>query len=167
VSDDGHDGQLSLAGAPAPKRAKPRPQQPVAEENPVARVVVDIGLPHLDRPFDYLVPAAMADTAVPGVRVRVRFAGADHDGFVLERADSSEHSGRLAPIRRVVSPEPVLTPHMARLARAVADRYAGTMPDVLRLAVPPRHAATEKQQSPAAPPRRRARTRSCRLGLTR
>jgi primosomal protein N' (replication factor Y) len=31
-----------------------------------------------------------------------------------------------------------------RLARAVADRYAGTLSDVLRLAVPPRHAGAER-----------------------
>nr|WP_187361119.1 primosomal protein N' [Phytoactinopolyspora mesophila] len=141
---------MALAGAPAPKQAKARPHPPAAEHNPVARVIVDIGLPHLDRPFDYVVPATMADKAVPGARVRIRFAGADHDGFILERAESSEHAGKLAPLRRVVSAEPVLTADIARLARAVADRYAGTMPDVLRLAIPPRHAATEKKASPPA-----------------
>ncbi|NED97511.1 primosomal protein N' [Phytoactinopolyspora alkaliphila] len=124
----------------------------MAEDAPVARVLVDIGLAHLDRPFDYLVPASMADGAVPGARVRVRFAGADHDGFIVERTDSSEHTGRLSPLRRLVSPEPVLTPQVAQLARAVADRYAGTVADVLRLAVPPRHARTEKEPSPAPTP---------------
>jgi primosomal protein N' (replication factor Y) len=99
---------------------------------------------HLDRPFDYLVPAAMAAEAVPGARVRVRFAGRLVDGFVLERLECSEHDGRLAALHKVISAEPVLAPQVARLARAVADRYAGTLADVLRLAVPPRHAATEK-----------------------
>ncbi len=46
-----------------------------------------------------------------------------------------------------MSPEPVLTPEIAGLARAVADRYGGTLADVLRLAIPPRHARAE-----AAPP---------------
>ena len=32
--------------------------QAVSERLPVARVAVDISLAHLDRPFDYLVPAA-------------------------------------------------------------------------------------------------------------
>ena len=44
----------------------------------------------------------------------------------------------------MVSPEPVLTPEAAGLARAVADRYGGTLADVLRLAIPPRHARAEK-----------------------
>ena len=54
-------------------------------------------LAHLDRPFDYLVPATCPRTCVPGSRVKVRFAGQDVDGFVLDRVDESEHPGRLAP----------------------------------------------------------------------
>ncbi len=119
----------------------------------MAKVAVDIPLAHLDRPFDYLIPERMAADAVPGCRVRVRFSGKLVDGYVLERAASSEHQGRLSYLDRVVSAEPVLTPEIAGLARAVADRYAGTLADVLRLAVPPRHAATEAKPSPpAAPP---------------
>jgi primosomal protein N' (replication factor Y) (superfamily II helicase) len=123
-----------------------------AAVDPVARVLVDVPLAHLDRPFDYLVPAAMADDAVPGCRVKVRFAGQDVDGFVLERVAESDHDGRLAPLRRVVSPEPVLAPEILRLAAQLAQRHAGTRSDVLRLAVPPRHATTEKRESTPAPP---------------
>jgi primosomal protein N' (replication factor Y) len=113
---------------------------------------VDLPLAHLDRPFDYLVPERLAALARPGVRVRVRFAGQLTDGFVLDRVESSEHQGRLSYLERVVSAEQVLTPEIAGLARAVADRYAGTLADVLRLAIPQRHAATEtaKPTSPSA-----------------
>jgi primosomal protein N' (replication factor Y) len=132
-------------------RARRAAEAEPAAVAPVARVLVDVPLAHLDRPFDYAVPAAMADDAVPGARVKVRFAGQDVDGFVLARAEESDHPGRLSPLRRVVSPEPVLTPEVAALAGELAVRYAGTRSDVLRLAVPPRHAATEKQPSaPAA-----------------
>ena len=129
-------------------RKEPRTLRP-APDQPVARVAVDIPLAHLDRPFDYLVPDRLAAQALPGVRVRVRFAGQLTDGFVLERASASEHQGRLSYLERVVSAEQVLTPEIAGLARAVADRYAGTLADVLRLAIPQRHAATEAKQPPA------------------
>ncbi|WP_337191736.1 primosomal protein N' [Nocardioides flavescens] len=122
----------------------------LAAERPVAQVLVDLPLAHLDRPFDYGVPAEMADGAVPGARVKVRFAGRDVDGFVLGRAESSDHGGTLTPLRKVVSAEPVLTPEVAALAGDVAVRYAGTRSDVLRLALPPRHATTEKRDSVAA-----------------
>lgn len=132
-----------MSGPVLPSRGKrargPVARQPAADL-PVARVAVDISLPHLDRPFDYLVPDSMAAAAVPGSQVRVRFAGQLVGGFVLERLAGTEHEGRLGFLERVVSPEPVLTAEVAGLARAVADRYGGTMADVLRLAIPPRHA---------------------------
>jgi primosomal protein N' (replication factor Y) len=133
-------------------RRQPRPPAEPAATDPVARVLVDLPLAHLDRPFDYLVPATYAEQAVPGARVKVRFAGQDVDGFVLARAAASEHDGRLQPLRRVVSGEPVLRPEIAELSAQVAARQAGTRSDVLRLAVPPRHAATEKKPSVPAPP---------------
>jgi primosomal protein N' (replication factor Y) (superfamily II helicase) len=130
--------------APRRRGAAGRAARQPAAELPVARVAVDISLPHLDRPFDYLVPAAMAGSAVPGALVRVRFAGQLTSGFVLERQNASDHEGRLAYLERVVAAERVLTPEIARLARAVADRYGGTMADVLRLAIPPRHATASR-----------------------
>jgi primosomal protein N' (replication factor Y) len=132
--------------------SKGQKDQAVSERLPVARIAVDISLAHLDRPFDYLVPARLDAEAVPGCRVRVRFAGQLVDGYLLERAETSEHPGKLARLERVTSPEPVLTPEIFDLARAVADRYAGTLADVLRLAIPPRHAAAERDAPPAGTP---------------
>ncbi|NNG95763.1 primosomal protein N' [Gordonia araii] len=111
-----------------------------------------LGLAHLDRPFDYLVDAEQDADAVPGARLRVRFSGRLVDAFLLSRHGTSEHDGKLGWIDRVVSPEPVLAPEVATLCRAVADRYAGTMSDVVRLAVPPRHARTEKEDPSSADP---------------
>lgn len=116
---------------------------------PIARVLPMLGLAHLDRPFDYLIDTEQDGAAQPGVRVRVRFAGRLVDGFLLDRIDESDHEGRLGWIERVVSAEPVLSAEMAVVCRAVADRYAGTMSDVLRLAIPARHARTEAQPSVA------------------
>lgn len=154
--------QLALEGLPVaaprrrPKRAGP---VPVAENAPVARVCVDLPPAHLDRPFEYLVPASMDAAAQPGTRVKVRFGGQDVDAYVLERVEEAEHDGALVPLRRVVSGEPVLTPAVLRLARAVADRWAGTLADVLRLAVPPRHARVEGEalSTPGADPAAAAR----------
>ncbi|MFL6178188.1 MAG: primosomal protein N' [Ornithinibacter sp.] len=147
TADDADAGeQLALLSSGSRVR-RPRRlagDDPTTDVLPVALVQVDTGLPHLDRPFEYTVPTSMAHTAVPGVRVKVRFAGQDLSGFVLERRAGAGHPGRLSPVRRVVSPEPVLTPPVLATARTVADRYAGSLGDVLRLAVPPRHAAAEK-----------------------
>ncbi|MFI6038400.1 primosomal protein N' [Streptomyces sp. NPDC051315] len=148
-------------------RAKPRTWRgaALAEELPVARVLVDKGVLHLDRYFDYAVPAELDADAQPGVRVRVRFGagrgrvregrregGGLIDGFLIERLAESDYSGPLAALAQVVSPEPVLSPELLGLARAVADRYAGSLADVLQLAVPPRNARAERRPSPAPLP---------------
>lgn len=122
----------------------------------VAQVLVDVPLPHLDRPFDYGVPTDLRDSVRAGVRVKVRFAGRERDGYVVAVAPAGQHAGELAPIRRVVGDVAVLTGDVLRLARAVAAHYAGVTTDVLRLAVPPRHAAAEaavlaQQPAPPAP----------------
>ncbi len=152
--------QLSLVrAAVSPGRrsgALPSAQQ-AADVDPVAVVLVDVGLPHLDRPFEYLVPGPMADLAVPGARVKVRFAGQDVGGYVLARAAKADHEGALAPLRKVVSPECVLTEQVLALSREIAHRYAGTLGDVVRLAVPPRHATAERNLPMEAPPRAAAR----------
>ncbi len=121
-----------------------------AELEPIARVLPMLSVPHLDRDFDYLVAAGQSDDAQPGVRVRMRFHGRLVDGFVLERRADTDHAGRLGWLDRVVSAEPVLTGEVRRLTEAVAARYAGTRADVVRLAVPPRHARVERE-TPAPP----------------
>jgi primosomal protein N' (replication factor Y) len=112
--------------------------------------MVDSPLPHLDRPFDYLIPADLAEFVRPGSRVRVRFAGRLVDAWVIARLDASDHDGRLSYLERGVGDEPVLTPETAALFRTIADRWSGTFADVLRLAVPPRHARAEAASSPLA-----------------
>lgn len=122
-----------------------------SQERSVARVAVDVPLAHLDRLFDYAITPAQRDDARPGARVRVRFAGKLRDGYIIDVVDTSEVEGKLAPLERVTSPEVVLTPAVARLGRAVADHWGGTFSDVVRLAVPARHATTEKASPPVRP----------------
>ncbi|WP_051341256.1 primosomal protein N' [Pseudonocardia spinosispora] len=140
----------NLRGVVTASTAKRPGERREAPELPVAQIAVDTPLTHLDRPFDYLVPETLAQDAQPGVRVRVRFSGRLVDGVLLARLARSEHEGRLGWLERVVSPEPVLSAELVELCRTVADRYAGTFADVVRLAVPPRHAKTEAEAVPEA-----------------
>lgn len=120
----------------------------------VAKVQLDSPLPRLDHLFDYAVPDALVADIAPGVRVKVplRVAGRVADGWVVALADTSDAPGELSPIDRVVSAAPVLAPEVWRLARAVADRSAGVVSDVLRVAVPKRQARVEQRWLAADPP---------------
>lgn len=112
----------------------------------MASVYPDVPLPHLDRLFDYEVPADLAGEVQLGSRVRVRFAGKLVDAFVAAVARGSEHTGKLSRLERVSGPLPVLTGETLPLMRAVADRWAASFCDVVRLAVPPRNAKTEQSE---------------------
>jgi primosomal protein N' (replication factor Y) len=135
------------------RSAGPKAGRVPAAVDPVARLLVDVPLPHLDRPFDYQVPSTLDADVSPGSRVRVRFAGRLVDAYVLERRASTDHVGSLAYIERAVGGEPVLTAETTALFRAVADRWGGSFVDVVRLGVPSRHARAESAaaEAPAQP----------------
>ena len=139
-----------------PSTARPAGPQ-LARHLPVARVLVESSLPHLDRLFDYGIPDTLDEAAMPGVRVKVKFNGQDLSGFLMERVAASDAGHTLVPLAKVVSPVSVLTPAVRELVASVAARYAGTVSDVLRVAVPPRVAKLEKEfvaegpDAPAAP----------------
>ena len=138
--------------------AAPEPVNVAAEleasgvPNPVVRVRVDSTLPQVDRTFDYRVPAELSEDAVPGARVRVLFNGHEMTGYIEERAATTDWTRTsLLPLKSVLSRMPAVAPEIFALAEALADRYASTVANVLRLAVPPRIAALDKKYAPLLP----------------
>lgn len=128
----------------------------------IARVLVDSPLPQLDRLLDYRIPDTV-EGVVPGVRVSVPLRAASRvaEGFVVELTDEQDFPGPLSDILALISPVPVLRPEVWALARAVADRAAGSASDVLRLAIPTRQVRVEKawlnragepERAPITPP---------------
>lgn len=124
-------------------------RQSQAERMPanVAQVVLDTPLPQLDQVYDYEIPAELLGDVVVGSRVRVPLqrGGRVSQGWVVAISDTSSFTGKLSSVTAVLTRAPVLARHIYDLARAVADRSAGVVSDVLRLAVPKRHATAEKQ----------------------
>ena len=122
-------------------------------------MLVDVPLFHLDRPFTYRVPDALAGQVHLGSRVKVPFGGRRRvDGWVVGHAPELPSDAR--DLLRVVSPIPSFGLPELNLLRWVADRYAATVTDTLRLAIPPRVAAVEAsiEAPPAHPVRGAART---------
>ncbi|WP_260849368.1 primosomal protein N' family DNA-binding protein [Kocuria marina] len=146
--------QLALAGLPEaapPDQPCTLPRKALGSEgraarDPVAKVLLEAYVPHLDRVFDYRVTAALDDQAVVGSKVSVVFAGRKMSGWVVDRvAHTDVPEDRLLPIRRVLTPLPVARPEIVELAQAVAERCAGTVADVLRVAIAPRVARVDKE----------------------
>lgn len=111
---------------------------------PVARVLPLLGVAHLDRVFDYQIDSEQDALAQPGVKVRVRFGGRLVDAILLERSSTSEHEGSLKWLERVISGEVVYPPQTRALVESVALRYGGVTSDVIRMAIPARHAKAEE-----------------------
>lgn len=115
-----------------------------ATRAPIARVLPLVGISHLDREFDYLISEADSKAARPGVRVRIRFAGRLVDAILVSRHASSEFDGKLRYIERVISPFVVYPPEISELVESLARRYGGVRSDIIRTAIPPRHAKSEE-----------------------
>ena len=118
----------------------------------IARVAVESPLPQLDRLFDYGVPANLEADCAIGSRVLVPFGKslAPLDGYVVELVNQSEFEGQLSNLVGVVSPVGVLPPASYTLLRAMADRQAGTLTELTKLAVPKRSVRVEKAWLAAA-----------------
>jgi primosomal protein N' (replication factor Y) (superfamily II helicase) len=112
-----------------------------------ARVVVDVPLFHLDRAFTYRVPERLRGSVWLGTRVKVPFGSRRRvDGWVVGFTEELPEDTR--DLERVVSPVPAFDADGLDLLHWVAERYAGTLSDVLRLAVPARVAAVERDAEP-------------------
>lgn len=109
----------------------------------IARVLVDVDLPHMDQPLDYVIPDKFIDEAEVGRAVRVRFSGTRVDGWIVERTHRDVLDDA-AQIESVSSAMPVLTPALYEAARRIATRFLATTSQVLSLAIPARHARGEK-----------------------
>jgi primosomal protein N' (replication factor Y) len=146
---DYSDMQPALDGLAPKTRARskePKKRLP-AESMPIARVVLDVQAAHLGRTFDYLVEEKFSETAVPGVRVRVRFGGKLLDGFIWERAaTSTTDASLLRYIERVISPIVMINAQMRADIERIADIFGGTRANIIRVAVPPRVARIERER---------------------
>lgn len=114
-------------------------------DQPVAKVLLETPVPHLDRLFDYLIPVDLDKAAQPGVRVKVRFGHQQLFGWLIQRTDTIDTTARLTTIRKVVSLLPVLESNVLALAQQVAQHYGSISADVLRSVIPRRVAGVERE----------------------
>ncbi|MEN9711299.1 MAG: putative primosomal protein [Actinomycetota bacterium] len=118
---------------------------------PYAQIAVETPLLHLDRPFDYAIPPELASEVSWGSRVRVLFGGRKLNGWVVGFTDTVERPERVANVLEVIGSVPLLTPEVHYLARLTADRWVGSLSDVVRSAIAPRQARVEAAAVSALP----------------
>ena len=116
----------------------------IATEDPVAQICVDTGVFHLPDTYDYLVPADLHESVVPGVFVKVPFGSNEVMGYVQDRKPSELDPAKLKTISKIISPIPLLTEELIEIVALTCERYACKPWDVIRSAIPSRVAASEK-----------------------
>nr|WP_325215034.1 primosomal protein N' [uncultured Oscillibacter sp.] len=103
----------------------------------IVKVAVSAAPYHIDKPYDYLVPAELEDLAVPGVRVTVPFGRGNRlsEGIVLARGEGKKVRG-LKALSAVLDREPVLDGDGLALALWMRQRYFCTMSEAVRTILP-------------------------------
>ena len=87
------------------------------------------------RAFDYEIPAAIADTAGIGCRVRVPVRTRAMLGTIVAVSDTTGAAG-VRLISELVSDEPALSPQLIRLAEWVANYYCCPLEAALKTVLP-------------------------------
>lgn len=106
----------------------------------IAKVVIDIPHPTLDRTFDYIVPEEYQDSIFAGVKVEVPFGIANRltDGYVWSLTDTSEWpEARLKAIASVGNEDLVLPDKFIPVVEWMRHEYHCTYIDAIRCFVPP------------------------------
>lgn len=103
----------------------------------VAHIVIDHTAYHFDKPYDYLVPYDMVESAQPGCRVLVPFGHGNRkrQGMIMSVGETTEFE-KLKPINSVIDSSPLLSDEMLRLAQWLKERTFSTYFDVIHLMIP-------------------------------
>ncbi|QCR31745.1 primosomal protein N' [Lysinibacillus sp. SGAir0095] len=103
----------------------------------VAEVIVDVAAYPVDRPFDYLVPADMAQIIEMGSRVKVPFGPRNVLGFVVAiKNETDVPLEKIKPVSEILDIEPVLTKEMLELAKWLKNETICYEIDALQVMLP-------------------------------
>ena len=109
-------------------------------ESLYARIVIDLPHPSLDRPFDYSVPADLADKVFPGVRVTVPFGLKNKiiDGYCLSVSSCTDCPlSKLKSVASVYEDEFVLMQKLIPVVEWMRYEYHCTYLEAIRCFIPP------------------------------
>ncbi len=130
------------------KREKVAAPAPALARNlPIASILVDTGVLHLDQELDFLVPEELTEFLISGTLVKVPFNRKRVLGVVLSRKSSSPYTGQLRFVSELIRPFPLVTPKVLALITEVSQHYGGNRWDTLRYALPNFSSKTRTMES--------------------
>ena len=103
----------------------------------IVKVAVSAAPYSVDKPYDYLVPEELLETAVPGVRVMIPFGrgNKESEGIILSRGEGEKVPG-VKPLKSVLDQEVVLDKDGIALALWMRQRYFCTLFEAVKTILP-------------------------------
>jgi len=102
-----------------------------------AEIIVDVATYHVDRSFDYAVPAEWHAVIEKGCRVKVPFGPRNVLGFVVGlKNDTEVPANKIKPIAQILDIEPVFTEEMLQLAKWLKNETICYEIDALQVMLP-------------------------------
>jgi len=102
-----------------------------------AEIIVDVATYHVDRSFDYAVPAEWHAVIEKGCRVKVPFGPRNVLGFVVGlKNDTDVPANKIKPIAQILDIEPVFTEEMLKLAKWLKNETICYEIDALQVMLP-------------------------------
>ena len=113
-----------------------------------AKIIVDISLDKIDRPFDYIIPDEMEGKVQAGTPVIIPFGKGNREikGFVIDVVDKSDYDvSKLKSIKSVADSDVEAEQELIGLAWWIKEHYASTMNQALKTVLPVKQKVKQKE----------------------
>ena len=107
----------------------------VAEENPVAKVLVHTPVSYLEDIYDYLVPAELSEDIAAGSIVKIEYGNSKTEGLVIERTASQKQ--KLKSIEGILGWPGMISPEVLNHLKKVQNRFGGSLWSLIDSYLPP------------------------------
>jgi len=111
---------------------------------PIASVLVDTPVSHLEGIYDYWIPSRIDDLVTIGTKVIVPFGSVNADGLVINRSPNHSNDAKLKEIIDVASPSSMVSVQMLEHIEMVRNRFGGSFWSLLKQSIPKRMVKAEK-----------------------
>ena len=104
-----------------------------------AKIIVDISLDKIDRPFDYIIPEELEAEVQAGTPVVIPFGKGNREikGFVIDVVDKSDYdNSKLKSIKAKADTDVEAEQELIGLAWWIKEHYASTMNQALKTVLP-------------------------------
>ena len=113
-----------------------------------AKIIVDISLDKIDRPFDYIIPKELEAEVQAGTPVVIPFGKGNREikGFVIDVVDKSDYdNSKLKSIKAKADTDVEAEQELIGLAWWIKEHYASTMNQALKTVLPVKQKVKQKE----------------------